>query len=190
MIKNLEKITFGKKTVCDAGLVIGTRRFGWELRRNKRPLWAKSDRLGAMVSTMNYRKGNIQLYIPLKDLKAGDVLTVQDCDKRELWKVNAVCSTAIDYDVEPATIPERKRYPADYKTRAAEPEETEPFGVLVRDGETDLLNPLYDTLDHDFLERARRIDHLSILGFTRSALDNLEVEALDELFEQFGRREA
>jgi len=187
MIQNLEKITFGRKVVCDAGLVIGTRRYGWELRRNKRPLWAKSERLGAMVSIMNYRKGNIQLYIPLKDLKAGDVLTVQDCDKREKWTINAVCATAIDYDAKAAAVPERKRYPADYKTRAAEPEEIEPFGVLVRDGETDLLNPLYDTLDHDFLERVRRIDHLSILGFTRSALENLETTELDNLYEQFGR---
>ena len=179
-IKNLGSITYARKEVA-WGLIIGERRYGWELKRSCRPLWAKNQN-GEFVSFVNFKKSAAkQVYIPLKYLNKGDILTVQDAAMRYRWTILSVSKTAAEFEIEELEAPVRR----DAKTRAYEPEpfELEPAPELGADCpfEIDGEN------DGGSLERALMIDKLNKQGFNLQALQDLNEPELDALFAQYGR---
>ena len=177
MIKNLEKITYGKKVVCPSAVVIGTRRYGWELKRTCRPCFASEEGAGrgAWLSAMNYRRGNIQLYIPATELKPGRRIFLMDGNTKRIIRITSVCPTCVEWEVEKEETRERKadRLP-----------ELPPL-VLENDGELD--NPLDEAGDLvNILDRDDKVEKLHEKGFYLPALQELEAEKLDELFMEYG----
>ena len=164
-----------------AALVLGGRRFGWELKRTCRPLWAKVDEPGGpLVSKMNYRKGNIQLYIPKEELVPGRVFVQNDAGDFKRYEVKRVGENFVDLDELPAREVKAKK---DFKTRAAEPEPI----ALENDGGL-LDNPLDDgePLSLDALEAERRTALLTAKGFNREALAELDEPTFNGLWAEYG----
>lgn len=181
MVKNLQDITYRGRSIS-WGLILGTRRYGWMLKRTVNPLWAKNETTGDFISVPQFKSNETKVYIPYNKLKAGDVWIVQDgIGKREKWHIVDVCKTAIEYTVEPIEVVAKTR--RDYKVKAYEPEPLtlEPAPELAADCPFDV-----EENDGETLERMLMIDKLRDQGFNHAALCELPEPDLNALFAQFG----
>lgn len=179
MVKNLQDITYRGKSIA-WGLILGSRRYGWMLKRTVNPLWAKNETTGDFISIPQYKSNETKVYIPYAKLRAGDVWTVQDgISKREKWHIVDVCKTAIEYTVEPIGVVTKVR--RDYKVKAYEPE------PLTLEPAPELVECPFDVEgDGDDLDRLLKVDKLTAKGFWREALENLNEVELDSVFMEYG----
>jgi len=91
----LSQITHSNKPV-DIGLILGTRKYKWQLKRRYQPLWAKN---GHFCSVLSPHKTNLTVYIPVKELKANIEYTICDTGKYKKIKVDRVTKHTVDFEV-------------------------------------------------------------------------------------------
>lgn len=65
-----------RKAVHDVGMVIAERKGLWELKRYRKPAWAKNLTSGEFCSEVSPQKKNITVYIPAGSIKVDDEVLV------------------------------------------------------------------------------------------------------------------
>ena len=65
-----------RRAVHDTGMIIAERKGLWELKRWRRPAWAKNLRSGDFCSEVSPHKKNITVYIPAGSIKVKDKVLI------------------------------------------------------------------------------------------------------------------
>lgn len=65
-----------RKAVHATGMVIAERKGMWELKRWRRPAWAKNLRSGEFCSEVSPHKKNITIYIPARSIEVKDKVLI------------------------------------------------------------------------------------------------------------------
>ena len=95
MTQAISEIKYKNKTI-DRGLILGTRKYHWCLKRQYEPLWAKN---GAFCNKISPQKTNFTVYIPLKELRRDIEYTICDVKNYMKIKITKVTKAMVEFDL-------------------------------------------------------------------------------------------
>ncbi|MBC8551702.1 MAG: hypothetical protein H8D23_18805 [Candidatus Brocadiales bacterium] len=96
MVRNFQDVKHGKK-VIDTGLILGERKYRWELKKKYKPVWAITG--SEYISELSPHKRDFTVYIPKGSIKEGDEITICNTGKFIKIKIDNIHSHCMDFTV-------------------------------------------------------------------------------------------